>query len=436
MIQQLQRTMRRHGMLPAGAPLWVAVSGGVDSMVLLHALHSSWHTCHVVHVDHGLRGAESDADRDLVRAFCAQRGIPFVCERVDVQDRMQRTGESLQMAARALRLEVFHGCVERGPSHVAMAHHQDDVIETYFLHHLRGMGVRGWEGIPPVTGPFIRPLYDVGRDVIMAYAQRHAVPFRNDASNDSLDYLRNRVRHELLPLVEDLRAGSRKALGRDIELLGELAAAAEEQARSVLRELNAGAQPLRIPIDLVCESKYPHLLLRIALERWTPHPQRLDDILAAVHDRATGKVFPLGAARLVVDRHAIVVQEEVPSPQQWSFASLTDLAPDVPLRVDLSTWEEVPTGRWGDTVWLDADRLVAPLELRTWRAGDRMRPAGLSGSKLISDLLTNAKVPADAKRLTRVLVCGEEIVWLCGLRVGEGFQARPESTRVLRVTLC
>lgn len=436
MIEQVQRTMRRHGMVAAGTPLWVAVSGGVDSMVLLHVLRSMHHPCHVVHVDHGLRGVESEADRDLVAAYCNEHRIPFRCERVDVEARKTLTRGSVQMAARELRLEVFDQCTQKGPAQLAMAHHRDDVIETYFLNHLRGMGLHGWTSIPPITGSFIRPLLDVDREAILAYAKEHEVPFRNDASNDDPKYLRNRVRNELLPLLEDLRPGVRRTLSRDVEMMRELAFAGLAQARILIAGVDEQMGGLRkIPIDLLVNAGSPHLLLRAALDRWAPHPDQLDEILRAVHDRAVGATFPLGEHELVVDREVLVVRDATSSTKQWIIDAFDTIPAMAPLRMEPCAVAEIVNGHWTNRVWFDRNSLHFPLELRTWRAGDRMRPVGLGGSKLISDLLTDAKVPADLKPQALVLVSAGTIVWLCGLRVGEGFQATAQSQQVLCCTM-
>ncbi|MBP7407534.1 MAG: tRNA lysidine(34) synthetase TilS [Flavobacteriales bacterium] len=431
MIEQVQRTMRRHGMAPAGAPLWVAVSGGVDSMVLLHVLRSMQHPCHVVHVDHGLRGAESDGDRELVAAYCSAHRIPFTCVPVDVMARKVLTGGSVQMAARELRYEVFTRCTQEGPAQLAMAHHRDDLIETYFLNHLRGMGAHGWMGIPPITGSFIRPLLDVDREGILAYAKEHAVPFRQDTSNDDPKYLRNRVRHELLPLLEDLRPGVRRILARDVELMGEMSIAAVAHAETILAGADWIGELPKIPIDLLGRTGSPHLVLRIALDRWTPHPDQLDAILRAVHDRAVGAIFPLGEQELVVDREVLVVRDVARSPEHWTIPTPDAVPASAPLSITPCSVGEIARGYWNDRVWLDADVLRFPVELRTWKDGDRMRPVGLGGSKLISDVLTDAKVPADRKQDALVLVSGGRIAWLCGHRVGEGFQATAQSQRVL-----
>ena len=172
MRERVARTIARHALLQPGEALWVAVSGGVDSMVLLHVLRSLGHPVQVVHVDHGLRGPESDADRALVRDHCAKHGIPFHVEVVDVRAAMERMGGSVQMAARAERYAVFERLMNSGPHKLAMAHHADDVVETALMNLLQGMGQHGWKSIPVKRAGFIRPLIDQDRAAIERLCSR------------------------------------------------------------------------------------------------------------------------------------------------------------------------------------------------------------------------------------------------------------------------
>src|SRR5690606_1450043 len=149
----------------------------------------------VIHIDHGLRGAESDADREFIREHCERKGIPFSVEKVDVRSRAEEEGISIQMAARDLRYAVLRKLAAEKRSTVALAHRQDDAIETLFIQLMQGMGTHGWRTIPPVAGPFIRPLLCCSRDEITTYATKHSIAFREDASNTDPKYLRNRIRH-------------------------------------------------------------------------------------------------------------------------------------------------------------------------------------------------------------------------------------------------
>lgn len=291
MLDRVRDTIRERGLLHPGEPLWVAVSGGVDSMVLLHVLRTLGHPCHVAHVDHGLRGAESDADSEFVRAHCERLGVPFAVRRVDVTGRAASTGESTQMAARALRLEWFNEVVQQGPHKMAMAHHVDDVIETFFLGLMQGMGAKGWGSIPARSGSFIRPLLEVSRTQILAYAEAHLIGWREDASNSSDAYLRNRIRHELLPLLEGWRPGTHKAMARNMRLFGELGElAAQAGARTLEGVLPEADGTLRIPFARITDTT-PVLVLHHLLRGKGFHPDRFDDMLEAIRRVTQGRIF-------------------------------------------------------------------------------------------------------------------------------------------------
>src|SRR6185369_6852860 len=169
MRTEVERFIAREQLLAEREPVWVAVSGGVDSMVLLHLLRALGHPCSVVHVDHGLRGTESDGDRAFVEAYCTERKVPFRALRVDPVAEAEEQGGSVQMAARDLRYAGFNELLREGPHRMALGHHADDAVETLLLHLMRGTGVHGWAAIPAKAGAFVRPLLAVDRAAIQAY---------------------------------------------------------------------------------------------------------------------------------------------------------------------------------------------------------------------------------------------------------------------------
>lgn len=432
MIDKVRHTIREHGLIQAGETVWVAVSGGVDSMVLLHVLQALGHPCRVAHVDHGLRGEASDGDRAFVEAHCAKYGLPIEVARVDVKARAEVTGESKQMAARALRRTWFHELIERGPQKLATAHHADDAVETFFLGLIQGMGARGWGSIPVQKDGIIRPLITVTRDEILAYARAHDIRWREDASNTEEAYLRNRVRHELLPMLEGWRPGTQRTVARNVRLFGELdqlaRAAGEAALNGITPEMDG---TLRVPFERILGST-PLLVLHHLLRGQGFHPDRFDDILQAMREGRTGARFPGEGVEVFVDRQTLVLAQHRSHPT-WVIPAHDAVPADAPIRVVRCAASSIASDPSTAIAWLDADRIGFPLELRPWRIGDRMRPAGLGGSKLISDILTDAKVPRDTKERAYVLADPERIIWLCGLRLAEGVKATPESADVLRV---
>lgn len=436
MREAVQRLLRGPCQVPEGTPLWVAVSGGVDSMVLLHVLHALRHPLHVLHVDHGLRGAASDADRALVEATAAALGLPCHVERVNIAAHQQGTGASMQMAARAARYAVFQRAVAEGPERLAMAHHADDAVETLLMHLLRGMGSDGWGGIPLCRGPFLRPLLDTSRAAIEAYARAHRIAFREDASNNDPKYLRNRVRHGLMPVLEELRPGARAVLRRNAALARDL----NELARQRLAELEQAVRcnadgSAELPFSVLEASGAPQLLLARFAAPAALHPDMLEALFRAVVDRRTGARF-LGDGHAVhVDRAMVLLVPDAP---------LANRTYTVPLRPPWTVTGPVEMAEVGgealeqvhpaNVLLLDADAVEGLLRLRPWRKGDRMAPSGMKGTRLISDLLVDAKVPLHRKRAVQVLEDDRGIIWCCGLRRSRLALPAPRPGRLLKVT--
>ncbi|MBP8823746.1 MAG: tRNA lysidine(34) synthetase TilS [Flavobacteriales bacterium] len=438
MLAEVRRWIRREGLLQPAEPLWVAVSGGVDSMVLLHVLRSLGHPCQVAHVDHGLRGAESDGDRRFVEQAALRLGLPFRSVNVDVQD--AKDGRSLQMAARDLRYAWFKELLNEGPDTMALGHHRDDAVETLLLNLLRGIGAHGWGGIPPVTtvaeGRLVRPLLGVGRDAILAYAVQHGILFREDASNADPKYLRNRVRGELLPLMEDLRTGARSTLARASGLLRELHGAARMHLVREAQDLMPdGDGVLRIPLARVANSPAPRLFLLHLLQPAQPHPDLLEQLLEAVEQEATGVGFQVDGYQWTVER-GMLARRQLPRslPAFPIVLDQTVSGSAGPFTWRQCTPDQVDLGQGMNTAWLDLGKLKAPLELRPWRHGDRMRPIGLGGGKLVSDILIDDHTPSSRKAATYVLTSGQAVVWVVGHRMAEGYSPTAATRQVICVT--
>ena len=427
----------RGSSVPLGDRVYVGVSGGVDSMVLVHLLKELGFPVSIFHVDHGLRGAESAGDRVFVDTFARAAGIPFRAVEVDVHGRHAEGGVSLQMAARELRYAAFRELLVNGGV-LALAHHRDDAVESLLLNLMRGTGLSGWVGMPAETalggGRIVRPFLGVGRAEIAAYALENNIPFREDSSNADPKYLRNRVRAEVLPLLEELRPGALRTMGRSLDILREMGDLARKATGEKIARLTRSVDgALRIPFAELEPDKAPLLLLSTIISEESFHPDELGRLLGAAHTRSVGARFRFGGSEVVVERdHLLVlngaagaVDETIVLSEEAGSASCFNWEMVLPSEVDLGTGMR--------TAWLDADALQFPLLLRPWRLGDRMRPIGLSGSKLVSDLLTDAKVPHEQRSSAFVLLSGGNVIWLVGFRIGEGYQAVGNATRVFRV---
>jgi tRNA(Ile)-lysidine synthase len=334
------------------------------------------------------------------------------------------------MAARELRYAVFHRCVEKGPHRLAMAHHADDAVETLFIHLLQGMGTRGWGGIPLQSGPFIRPLLEVSRSAIRAYAKEKNIPFREDASNADPAYLRNRIRHELMPLIGELRHGADVVLRRDMVRNREVNGVLGQWLDATASQWQPDAQgTLRVPASSVLNCAAPTLLLTHLLRDLDLHPDRIAEILKALRADHTGAQFYAAGKMVHVDRGYLVIAHGAsPRRDPWVIHAWDALPADLPVSVQVLPPEADAGPLTRHVLVAELGALPMPVVLRPWRTGDRFRPAGMTGTKLVSDLLIDEKVPLHQKAGIHVLESRGAIVWVCGLRVADGLpmdQSRP-----------
>jgi tRNA(Ile)-lysidine synthase len=424
--------------------LLVAVSGGIDSMVLLHVLQrlasaQGWQLT-VAHLNHKLRGRSSDADQRLVENTTRELKLPIVLERGDVRAMAKSGNVSIEMAARQMRHAFLAATAkENGIETIVTAHHADDQVELFFLRLLRGAGADGLSGMEPLsTSPadpeikIARPLLDVTREGIEHYARAEGVRWREDASNDSMDHARNRVRHKLLPLVRrEFQPAIREVVLRTIELLEPEADFSATAALQWLRQpdkpfdkLHKAVQRRVLQIQLIRQNISPDFDL---IEWMREHAEKPCTIETGKEARRTvnGQVivsanvapkFSDDAVELVLARkQGRVVFDAVEI--SWRIRTVRT-SPRVKRQSGVETF--------------DADAIGDSIVLRHWQRGDRLQPIGMPAAAKIQDLFTNAKVPR-SERHQRLLAAtaGGEVFWAEGLRISERHKLRAETRRVL-----
>ena len=443
--EHLERTLRRHAMLAGGETVLVAVSGGVDSVALLHlllGLAPAWRLrLHVVHVDHQLR-ADSAVDAEFVRTLCARLGVPVDVATVAVD----RQG-SLEAAARAARYAAFETCARRvGADRIAVGHSADDQAETVLMRLVQGAGVRGLAGIPPVRGRIIRPLIEIRRSVLEAELRRAGLPWVEDETNRDPKFLRNRIRHELLPLLSDsYNPGVAPALVRMASLARETVSALDQAAGAELDRLgvwSGGAATLQLdalralprPVAAeVLRQAAARLGSRAPLRAWTH--RGLTRVLAAPAPR---RAFKLGGVTVEVSG-ALARLATAPLPalieRVVAVPGLTEL-PEIgqALEARLVGADAYAIPREPNRVAFDAEDLAMPLIVRARRRGERFLAFG-GAERRLKTLLIEAKVPRWDRGRVPVIEAGGTIVWVGHLRRGAVGRVTARTRRVLELAL-
>lgn len=447
---------RRHGCLSPGERILVAVSGGPDSTALLHILvrlsPARNLSLHVAHVHHGLRGKEADDDARFVEKTASDLGLPHETIPVDVRTRARQDRSSIAVAARAARYEALEAVRLRcGANCVATAHTMDDQAETVLMRLIRGTGPAGLAGIPPRRGTIIRPLLAVRRASLAAYLEAREISFRIDSSNSDLRQARNRIRHELLPLLCSCNP-------RIVPALARLADMAREE-RTALEDIFPlfGPSGAETALRRLRENPPEAILRRLVSRQVARETQRFVSSGAGEVGRLTsllvrgkpGDRTPLAGGNWGIRGYDGLLIRRPPPPArplpETALAVPGETAvPALGIRIKAETEkreserekkEETGKGRKKFFAVLDADRIEGPLVLRTRRPGDRISPVGMKGTKKLQDLLVDAKVPRDARDRVPVVADARGIVWVVGLRLDRRAAAVPETARPLALTV-
>jgi tRNA(Ile)-lysidine synthase len=457
LVNSVADALRAAGVQP-GSRVVVAVSGGVDSMVLLHALARSplRLALRVAHIHHGLRGRSADRDAAMVAAAAERCGLPVSVVRLTAATRPRAT--SVQVWARDARYAALEAIRKRvRAAWVLTAHTENDQAETVLLNLLRGTGVRGLAGIPRVRDRILRPLLDVSRSLIAAYADRHQVAFRDDPSNRSVAYRRNRIRHRLLPLL------AQEYNPRIVETLAGLATHAREDDDALTLDAMVRAQEAicarggtvgvrRAVLRVVPKGVARRLLLlafgRVAVPARGLTRRHLAALLCAAE--RGGHVALPGDVRAWVSATCLWFGPVTVSQRISGIgrrAAPPRIVPTVSLRLgEWTGWDrkrcfvrvrrvsgaEARMDR-GDPSReiMSAALLTGSLTLRAWRPGDRFRPLGLPGAKKLQDFFVDAKVPCDERRRVPLLMAGDRIAWVVGHRIADEFRWRGEPVACL-----
>lgn len=485
LLDRVEAFVDRHSMLKPKARVIVACSGGPDSTCLLHLLSCGLKSlqldCIAVYVDHGLR-AETDRERDYVQELARRLGVGFRTQAIDVKGEIRRRGGSTQDTARTLRYEALQKIAqETGADCIAVGHTRSDQAETVLLQLLRGAGTRGLAGIAPIFSlsdvPIIRPLLVLGREEIEDYCERFELAPVTDPSNKDRRYMRNRLRHELLPLLKDFQPRLEERLAEAADILGVEDTYMEREASRLADQLlvpgrSASETSWSIQTDSLktLDLALARRLVRIAVRRVAGTEKGLtfrhvEDVLALAKDDRGSAATTLPKGVHAKREYDLLTFESVAA-----VSAAEDHRADagqVPFHGDPSTEVElaVPGAtRFGDQ-WtfhvsieaiesgdgmsgvksskegrsravegvMDVEALRLPLSVRVRRPGDRLNPLGMRGKKKLQDIFTDAKVPRSMRDKTPIVVDQDGIVWVVGHVLAERAKVTPFTNKIVRI---
>ena len=450
------RHCRTAELFSPGNTVLLAVSGGVDSVVMLdlfvRGAPSLQLELAVAHIDHQLR-AESPADADFVRSLAAAHHLPFFVRQISPQTHARAHRLSLETAARLLRYEALQSiCAQAGAEVLATAHNANDQAETVLYRVLRGTGLAGLAGIAEKRGNLVRPLLPFSRAQIVAYARACDLSWREDGSNADLAMARNRLRHEVIPVLSrQFNPGLVRALCRTARIAREAHAVLLRQGEQALADAVKEQSVERIVLDIEQISKYnrfihPYVVRRVfALLQTGEHPpgsREIWRVLDLMRRRVVGARVEFKDRRLRVlrDRDGVVFERTEAS----EFAA--DVQLNVPCPIPATSWSLlVESEPWqadsrlpepaAHTAYIDAEQARGRLQVHWPRRGDRFVPLGMSATKKLSDFLADQKLTLRQRAHTPVLECESGIVWVCGLRIDERFKVTDSTRRVLHLRL-
>ena len=437
MLDQFLSFINKHNLIQPSQKVLLAVSGGMDSVVMCDLFSKAKINFVIAHCNFGLRGEESNEDEMFVKKLSIKYKMPFMVTTFQTADFAETEKISIQMAARILRYEWFEKIrKEQNCDYIATAHHQNDVLETVLLNLTKGTGIAGLHGIRIKNGHIIRPLLFAEKETIFDYVVENQVIWREDSSNESNKYQRNLIRNEVVPLLKQINPNLENTMQHTVERIAAVEDIFEQEIEMLRKQITwADTQAVFVNYKAIQTLSQPVIKLSELLKPYHFTYQQSQDIFEAF-DKESGKIFLSPTHTLVKDRTELVITQK----SLQSFVSQVITIYDEELIIDnlkltmgkpFERTEDfvVPTAR--KIACLDADKVRFPLQIRKWKEGDWFCPLGMNKKKLISDFLIDLKVPLNLKKEVYLLTSNGSVVWVMGMRIDDRFKVTDKTEKVV-----
>ncbi len=413
----------------------IAISGGIDSVVLTHLCHKSDLKIALAHCNFNLRGDESDADEDFVVELAEHLDLEVFAQRFDTEKYAEDNKRSIQMAARELRYNWFSELAEQLQfDYILTAHHADDNLETFLINFTRGTGLEGLTGIPEVNGKFVRPLLPFSSEQIKVFARENNIKWRNDSSNKSVKYLRNKLRHEVVPILKEINPSLLQSFQSTLENLNDIADIVEESTNAVLKRAITSMDEDHIAFK-ISEFKKVNNPKAYMFEVFKSFGFTEWNDMVDLLDAETGKQVLSNTHRLIKNRDHLLLSTISFEENETISISENEAKKETPFGVLLFDEADAIAEHKPNTIYVDKDKLKFPLQLRKRKEGDMFYPMGMQGKKKLSKYFKDEKFSLLDKENTWLLCSGEDIVWVVNRRPDDRFKVTEKTKQILKIEL-
>ncbi|RUT73288.1 tRNA lysidine(34) synthetase TilS [Ancylomarina longa] len=439
MLRKIVRFIEEEKLFYRDEKLLVAVSGGVDSVVLLHLLKEMEVECSIAHCNFHLRGAESDGDFEFVKDLAEQYEMDFYAKDFDTKAYAEANKISIEMAARDLRYNWFAElCDVFHYRYIAVGHHADDVLETVFINLARGTGIHGLTGIKPKNDRIVRPLLSFTREQILGYAKENHLQYREDSTNQETDYVRNKIRHQVMPVLQEINPGIRHTMTENVQRFREVEQIYNAEIEKNRKNLVIQKEDsLLISIAGLKDVKAPVSHLYEIISPFGFHQRDVRNIVESIYS-ISGKRFYSATHEILRDREYLILSAIKEQDEKEYWMEESDVEVDIPVHFKCSFLQRNPGFKFSTDPMIatfDANLLQFPLKIRKWKEGDTFQPIGMKGKKKISDYFIDQKFSLQEKENTWLLLSGNRIIWIPGHRMDDRFKITDATTKIYRLEL-
>ncbi len=435
MLKKFQNQTKH--LIPQNAKILVALSGGADSVALLHLFYNSGYDIAAAHCNFQLRDNESIKDAELARQTAGELNIPYFEIKFDTRKFADEHKYSIEEAARILRYDWFETVRNKhNYDFIATAHHADDHIETFFIKLTAGTGMRGLTGIKAVNGKILRPLLFASKQDILDYCKKNQIAYRTDKSNFDTDFTRNNFRHNILPMFKEINPSFSKTMLRNLDILSDIEKIYLDSIKNHRQKcISENGNFIKINIKNLLQTPAPKTFLYEFLRPYKFNSAVISDMFKNLNGQS-GKLFYAENHRALIDRNTLIISNLKKEKHQNIKLNEDDRELKMPVNLSIKYYENnanFKLKKSTNIAYFDADKLQFPLIIRSYEAGDSFQPFGMKGKQKLSDFFTNQKYNLFEKEDALVLCSGKDIIWIIGKRTDERYKITKHTKRICEI---